>query len=339
MVALKARDIEPFLKAPNKPIILVYGPNQGLVRERVDQLLAIYKVSRDDSFSYFRMEADRFTGNKTLLVEEAHSLSMFGSDLRVIHVRGSNAQVTAAVNLALANPPEENKIIIEAGDIQGRTGLRGAIEKSKIAAAIPCYADDMRSLGPYVESLLAAQGIKLEPNAKPILLSLMAPDRGIVKSEVERLALACYGQDTISVHDIEFHLMDSTTANADDISDAILRADMTKLLNSLALFLDNGGALPSLTANLQRCFTTLAEILLQAEHKSIENAVDSFKPPIFFKRKDAYKSAGRNWSQASVVKALERIAALEFYSRTRPNLSRADAERACLELIRLGRKR
>ncbi|MBC7051877.1 DNA polymerase III subunit delta, partial [Salmonella enterica subsp. enterica serovar Enteritidis] len=42
MVALRGREIDAFLARPDagRPIILLYGPDPGLVRERADALIA-----------------------------------------------------------------------------------------------------------------------------------------------------------------------------------------------------------------------------------------------------------------------------------------------------------
>ncbi|MCC7266852.1 MAG: DNA polymerase III subunit delta, partial [Caulobacteraceae bacterium] len=47
MVALKGSDIERFIARPDpaRPIVLVYGPDAGLVHERVERLI---KASVDD---------------------------------------------------------------------------------------------------------------------------------------------------------------------------------------------------------------------------------------------------------------------------------------------------
>ena len=50
MVALRGRDIDAFLNKPDpgRPIILLYGPDAGLVRERADALVASAVDSASD---------------------------------------------------------------------------------------------------------------------------------------------------------------------------------------------------------------------------------------------------------------------------------------------------
>ena len=45
MVALKVSEIENFLARPTRPIVLIYGPDAGLVRERAE---ALVRKSVDD---------------------------------------------------------------------------------------------------------------------------------------------------------------------------------------------------------------------------------------------------------------------------------------------------
>src|SRR3954466_15813867 len=57
MVALRGRDVDIFLKAPDpaRPIILLYGPDAGLVRERADALAASAVDDPSDPFSLVRL--------------------------------------------------------------------------------------------------------------------------------------------------------------------------------------------------------------------------------------------------------------------------------------------
>jgi DNA polymerase-3 subunit delta len=56
MVALRGKDVDSFLIRPDpgRPIILLYGPDTGLVRERADALMASAVDDPNDPFSLVR---------------------------------------------------------------------------------------------------------------------------------------------------------------------------------------------------------------------------------------------------------------------------------------------
>ncbi len=60
LVALRGKEIDAFLARPDagRPIILLYGPDAGLVRERADALLASAVDDPNDPFSLVRLDGD-----------------------------------------------------------------------------------------------------------------------------------------------------------------------------------------------------------------------------------------------------------------------------------------
>src|ERR1700759_5788954 len=91
MVALRGRDIDVFLNRPDpaRPIILLYGPDAGLVRERADALVASAVDDPSDPFSLVRMDGDELSAEPSRLVEEAMTIPMFGGR-RAIRVRAGS---------------------------------------------------------------------------------------------------------------------------------------------------------------------------------------------------------------------------------------------------------
>src|SRR3982074_2603668 len=80
MVALRGRDIDAFLNRPDsaRPIILLYGPDAGLVRERADALMASAVDDPSDPFSLVRLDGDELAAEPSRLVEEAMRMPRFG---------------------------------------------------------------------------------------------------------------------------------------------------------------------------------------------------------------------------------------------------------------------
>ena len=99
MVALRGRDIDAFLDKPDpgRPIILLYGPDAGLVRERADALVASAVDDPTDPFSLVRMDGDELSAEPSRLVEEAMTIPMFGGR-RAIRVRAGSRSFASGVD-------------------------------------------------------------------------------------------------------------------------------------------------------------------------------------------------------------------------------------------------
>ena len=60
MTALKAAQVDAFVAKPNpaQPVVLVYGADAGLVRERAEALIRAAVDDLNDPFSLVRLEGD-----------------------------------------------------------------------------------------------------------------------------------------------------------------------------------------------------------------------------------------------------------------------------------------
>ena len=91
MTAIKAADVDRFIAKPDpaQPIVLVFGPDIGLVRERVDALVRASVDDPNDPFALARIEGDELAGNPARLVEEAHTVPLFGGRRAVLVKAGA----------------------------------------------------------------------------------------------------------------------------------------------------------------------------------------------------------------------------------------------------------
>src|SRR6187401_418543 len=139
MVALKAADVDAFVArpSPERPIVLVCGPDAGLVHERAEKIINASVDDPNDPFALVRMEGDVLASEPSRLVEEAHTVPLFGGR-RAVWVKAGSRSIAGAVETLIASPPAKDcMVVIEAGDLARNAPLRVICEKSKDVAAIP----------------------------------------------------------------------------------------------------------------------------------------------------------------------------------------------------------
>src|ERR1700719_2533412 len=194
MVALKTADIEKFLARPDRarPVVLVYGPDAGLVSERVNALIKSSVDDVNDPFSLVRLEAEDLSANPARLVEEPQTIRLFGAR-RAVWAKAGSRNIAPAVEAVLALPASECRVIIEAGDLRRNAPLRVVCERAKNAAALPCYADSERDLTRLIDAEMRAAGLTLKPDARSLLVSLLGGDRSASRNEIRKLALYASG--------------------------------------------------------------------------------------------------------------------------------------------------
>ena len=80
MTAIKAADVDSFVARPDpaRPVVLVFGPDAGLVSERVNALIKASVDDMNDPFSLVRLDAEELAADPARLVEEAQTIPLFG---------------------------------------------------------------------------------------------------------------------------------------------------------------------------------------------------------------------------------------------------------------------
>jgi len=104
VVALKGPDIERFVTRPDpaRPVVLIFGPDAGLVRERAEALVRASVDDPGDPFQLARLDGDDLAGEPTRLVEEANTIPLFGGR-RAVWVKAGGRNFAPAVEALVAS--------------------------------------------------------------------------------------------------------------------------------------------------------------------------------------------------------------------------------------------
>ncbi|HHK75146.1 MAG TPA: DNA polymerase III subunit delta, partial [Rhizobiales bacterium] len=182
------KQIEPFVKSPDPKarVVLVYGPDSGLMRERAKSI-GLTVVSDDtDPFNVAVLSAGQLAEDPARLSDEANAISMMGGG-RLIRVEDAGDKLTVLIKSYLENPSDQNLVILEAGELGPRSSLRKACEAAKNAAALPCYVEDERDLSRLIRETLQEANLSIDPDAVIWLAGNLAGNRGRVRSELTKL--------------------------------------------------------------------------------------------------------------------------------------------------------
>jgi DNA polymerase-3 subunit delta len=128
MVALKTSDIDSFVARPDpsRAVVLVFGPDAGLVSERADKIIAASVDDTNDPFSLVRLDGDTIASDPARLIDEATTVPLFGGR-RAIRVRAGARNIVPAIEALLSVPLRDCRVVIEAGDLRKTAPLRSAI--------------------------------------------------------------------------------------------------------------------------------------------------------------------------------------------------------------------
>src|SRR5437016_1591554 len=316
MVALRGKDIDAFLARPDpgRPIILLYGPDAGLVRERADALMASAVDDPNDPFSLVRLDGDELSAEPSRLVDEAMTVPLFGGR-RAIRVRAGSRNFASGVDTLADSPIKDCRIVIEAGELRPESPLRKACERARTAVAIACYPDGERDIARLIDDELRISNLRIAPDARAALTALLGGDRQASRNELRKLALYAHGAGEVTLEDVMAVVSDASELKLDPIVDgafagnsAIVEIEFTKAMNA--------GTYPGVIVSAaQRQAALLHKASLAVEDGAPASVVvESGFPRLHFSRKSIVETALRNLTPARLVLIIDQlsIAALEM---------------------------
>lgn len=338
MAALKGAEIDAFVARPDsRAVVLIYGPDTGLVRERAD---AIIKASVDDPkdpFSLARIESDDLGDNPQRIVEEANTVPLFGGR-RAVWVKPGGRNIAAAIEVLVASPPPDCRIVIEAGDLKRNAPLRAVCEKSRAAVAIPCYADGERDLARLIDDELRASELSIAPEARAALLPLLGGDRQASRNEIRKLALYARGKGRVEIADVMAVVADASTLVLDSIVDSSLAGRTAELETELSKAVAAGTSAGTVIFALARQIGILHRARLSIEDGgSVGQQLDSMF--VHFSRKALVEAALKAWTASRLARAMQQVADAQLESRRSPALADAVMQRTLLSLAVNARRR
>ncbi|MFC0284459.1 DNA polymerase III subunit delta [Camelimonas abortus] len=328
MVAVKPADIRSVLsREPREPVVLVFGPDQGLVAERAGKLASLVAGDGgDDPFRMLRIDGDALAQDPARLVDEANTISLFGGK-RVIQVRAGSRNIAPAVKPLLDAPPKDAVVIIQAGDLARNAPLRTLCERSATALAIPCYADGPREIAALVDEVLGAHGLQIDADARAHLLGLLGADRQTSRNELEKLALYAHGCGAIDMAAVDAVCGDAAALAYDALTDAVFTGALSDVdTQSQRLVAD--GADPGVLLNMVvRHGLALLSARIQIESGAPAGAALE-RMRVHFKRRDAVQLQLRLWRAGELQQVLRDTAAAVGNCRKNASLSAGIARTA-----------
>jgi DNA polymerase-3 subunit delta len=342
MVAIKPADIDAFANRPDpaRPIVLVCGPDAGLVRERVDAIVKSAVDDPGDPFAFARLDGDALADEPSRLVEEAHTVPLFGGR-RAVWVKAGGRNFGAAVEMLIAAPPGVDcRVVIEAGDLKKTAPVRSLCEKATAAAVLVCYADTERDLARLVDDEMRAASLALSPDARALLISLLGGDRRASRSELQKLALYVGDKGRVDVDDVLAVSADASALALDALVDAAFAGKPADVETQFAKARAAGtypGAIVS--AALRQALQLHKARLGVDAGGNVDKAMYSFVPPVHFRRKPLVEAALANWTGRRLERVIAQLADAALDTRRRAALAEAITERTLLSIAQQARRR
>ena len=323
------KSADSFSRQPPPEIraVLVYGPDRGLVHERVDHLIRSVVSDPKDPFRVAELQSFQVVKDPALVADEAAAMA-FGGGQRAVCIRDGNDNLYKALSAFLDTPVGDALVIVEGGDLDGKSKLRQIFEKAKGGAALPCYRDDQRSLPGLIQETIKAEGLDISQEAIAYLASNLGGDRLVTRGELQKLALYA-GRGRIEVEDARACVGDTAERTLEDIAFAVGSGDVAGLERAYQRAIAEGASPIQPLRAAARHFQRLHAV---TGNNDPDTAMKRLRPPVFWKREKAFRTQTEAWSPNQLARALERLLEAEKRTKTSGLPATAIASRALMEI-------
>lgn len=344
---LKNKELSAFPKTwpPKADVAVIYGPDQGLVRERAEALMGAFVENLRDPFRVIDLSENEYRSDPTRLRDEFAAFAMLGGR-RIVRLRLASERTGSAIKAFIVDLdrgviPGDALVVIEAGDLPPSSALRKAAEAAKRAVAIPCYMDDERSLSAYIRRTLLDNGLDISNDTAAAMAARLGNDRGVTRQELEKIVLFKSKSEgasgnIISEDDIDAVIAEANVLNIEDLCYTAALGRIESVEPALDRCFMDGTTPPSviraLSHHLDRIYAALA---MRGAGVSAQEA----RPPrIHFKRRAAFEKQLSQWTRARCLTAMRSLHEDEIASKTTGSPAEAICRRAALRVAQLANR-
>ena len=297
----KSYFIENNINNLKEKISLFYGENLGL---RNDFKKIIKENNSDGETLYFNQ--DEIIQNKNVLIKEITNVSLFKKK-KILFIENINDKFLDLV-IELEKIIADNKLFLFSDILEKKSKLRNYFEKSKVCAAIPCYADNDLSLKKLIQSKLEEYS-GLTGNNINMILDSTNLDRAKLNNELEKIK-TLFQDKIIKSEKLDLLLNNKSNEDFNKLKDQAFLGNKiatNKLLSETII--DNEKNIFYLNMINQRLYK-ISETL-NKNGKTVEAKINSLKPPIFWKDKPNFISQVKKWNKSKINNVLNETYILE----------------------------
>ena len=281
-------------KTDKQNLFLVYGENEGLKSEVIQNLK---KNLGGDIDNY---DETQILVNKEFFYENILNQSLFEKQKTII-VNRCSEKIYEVIENILEKNISDTKIILNAGTLEKKSKLRNLFEKNNELIVIPTYKDTSLGLLEIARNFFYNYKISISQEAINLLVNRCNGDRGHLKTELDKISIFIHEKKSINLEEIYKLTNLSENFSINELVDTTLSKNSQKtseIINESNYKSEDGILI--LRTFLQKAKRLLSLYEKQKGNVSLDNLIDNYKPPIFWKDKPIVKKQLENWSKPRI---------------------------------------
>ena len=269
---------------------LFYGENEGHKTEAINKIFNLGSVK-----NIYRYEEKEILDDSESFFNSIISKSFFENEKTIIISRVGD-KIFNLIEEIINKDIDDIKIVLNAGSLEKKSKLRNFFEKNKNTICIPFYADNSQTLNVLVSNFFKEKKISISQQLINLLVERSRGSRQNLKNELSKIELFISNKKNINLDQIIKLTNLAENYNISELIDSCLAKNFKKTVNILN---ENNFSQEDCIIIIRTFLSKskrLYELLLKLENnKNPEQAISSFKPPIFWKDKEIVKQQLKSW--------------------------------------------
>ena len=310
----KYYEIEKFKNKTN--YFLFYGENEGQKQDVIQTNFS--QFTKENIYKYTEKD---IIENKQIFLENIYSKSFFENE-KLILISDVSEKILNLIEEIIGSEINDVVIILIAKRLDKKSKLRNYFEKEKNVLVVPFYEDTPQTLLSIAKKILFENKINLSSENINIIIERSQGDRINLKNELQKIINLSQSNKKLELKDILKLTNLSENYSAGELVDNCLSKNKKRTLNIL------NENIPSSEDNILILRTFLNKLkrlrklrLDLKENNNIDQVINSFKPPIFWKDKNVIKQQIKIWKLNDIESFIEDLNKTESLIKKNPQIS------------------
>jgi DNA polymerase-3 subunit delta len=287
-------------------IIVLYGENQDLIRDLNEQILIKFKDEKKIQKNIFEEDIIKDPQN---IINYYLNGSLFDENKNILVIKNSSDKIIETLN-KIKNNIDENTIIINSEILLKNSKLRQFGEYDKLAVCIPCYQETKIDITRFLVQQLQINKIQLPEKQMEIIINSSSLKRSKIKEVIEKINLY-KNSKIITDQIIEEICTDMDLKKNDEIIDILLSKNEKNINEFISNMSNYEKNFIEIIIILRSFIIKILDIQKNNKNLSIDERIERYKPPIFWKDKDRIKNILKTWNTNNLEKFLSNLNIIE----------------------------
>ena len=287
-------------------IILLYGENQDLIKDLNEQIIIKFKDEQKVQKNIYEEDVIK---NPENTINYYLNGSLFDENKNILVIKNCSDKIIETLN-KIKNNIDENTIIINAEILLKNSKLRQFGEYDKLAVCIPCYQETKLDITRFLTQQLQINKIQLLEKQIQIIINSSSLKRSKIKEVIEKLNLY-KNSEKISDQVIDEICTDMDLKKNDEIIDILLSKNEKNINEFISNMSNYEKNFIEIIIILRSFIIKILDIQKNNKNLSIDERIERYKPPIFWKDKDRIKNILKIWSTNNLEKFLSNLNIIE----------------------------